>query len=60
MLKVFWNKHFPPGSILPVELKLSQLIRITRAIYKKVFTHRLARNYFLTIHYGKPTKVNNF
>ncbi|XZQ55973.1 MAG: hypothetical protein ACTTNT_01880 [Arsenophonus sp.] len=38
MLKVFWNKHFPPGSILPVELKLSQLIRITRAIYKK-FLH---------------------
>jgi GntR family negative regulator for fad regulon and positive regulator of fabA len=48
-----------PGSILPAERELSELIGVTRTTLREVL-QRLARDGWLTIQHGKPTKVNNF
>ncbi len=50
---------FPPGSILPAERELSELIGVTRTTLREVL-QRLARDGWLTIQHGKPTKVNQF
>ncbi|GAA5213050.1 fatty acid metabolism transcriptional regulator FadR [Corallincola platygyrae] len=54
-----WNNRFPPGSILPAERELSELIGVTRTTLREVL-QRLARDGWLTIQHGKPTRVNNF
>ena len=54
-----WNNRFPPGSILPAERELSELIGVTRTTLREVL-QRLARDGWLTIQHGKPTKVNNY
>lgn len=54
-----WNGKFAPGSILPAERELSELIGVTRTTLREVL-QRLARDGWLTIKHGKPTKVNNF
>lgn len=59
IVESIWNKHFPPGSILPAERELSELIGVTRTTLREVL-QRLARDGWLTIQHGKPTKVNNF
>src|SRR5690606_41084118 len=53
-----WNGKFAPGSILPAERELSELIGVTRTTLREVL-QRLARDGWLTIQHGKPTKVNN-
>ncbi|MDF4533629.1 fatty acid metabolism transcriptional regulator FadR, partial [Vibrio parahaemolyticus] len=53
------NGRFPPGSILPAERELSELIGVTRTTLREVL-QRLARDGWLTIQHGKPTKVNQF
>ncbi len=47
------------GTILPAERELSELIGVTRTTLREVL-QRLARDGWLTIQHGKPTKVNNF
>lgn len=59
IVKSIWNGGFPPGSILPAERELSELIGVTRTTLREVL-QRLARDGWLTIKHGKPTKVNNF
>lgn len=59
IVESIWNNHFPPGSILPAERELSELIGVTRTTLREVL-QRLARDGWLTIQHGKPTKVNNF
>jgi GntR family negative regulator for fad regulon and positive regulator of fabA len=54
-----WNGRFAPGSILPAERELSELIGVTRTTLREVL-QRLARDGWLTIQHGKPTKVNQF
>lgn len=54
-----WNGKFAPGSILPAERELSELIGVTRTTLREVL-QRLSRDGWLTIKHGKPTKVNNF
>jgi GntR family negative regulator for fad regulon and positive regulator of fabA len=54
-----WSGRFPPGTILPAERELSELIGVTRTTLREVL-QRLARDGWLTIKHGKPTKVNNF
>ena len=54
-----WNNRFPPGSILPAERELSELIGVTRTTLREVL-QRLARDGWLTIQHGKPTKVNDY
>ncbi|AWB67575.1 fatty acid metabolism transcriptional regulator FadR [Saccharobesus litoralis] len=59
LVESIWNGKFPPGSILPAERELSELIGVTRTTLREVL-QRLARDGWLTIQHGKPTKVNNF
>ncbi|MBA3988373.1 fatty acid metabolism transcriptional regulator FadR [Aliidiomarina maris] len=59
IVKSIWNGHFAPGSILPAERELSELIGVTRTTLREVL-QRLARDGWLTIQHGKPTRVNNF
>ncbi|WP_039056575.1 fatty acid metabolism transcriptional regulator FadR [Enterobacter sp. Bisph1] len=59
IIESIWNSRFPPGSILPAERELSELIGVTRTTLREVL-QRLARDGWLTIQHGKPTKVNNF
>ncbi len=59
IIESIWNNRFPPGSILPAERELSELIGVTRTTLREVL-QRLARDGWLTIRHGKPTQVNNF
>ncbi|RUO78737.1 fatty acid metabolism transcriptional regulator FadR [Idiomarina tyrosinivorans] len=59
IVKSIWSGHFAPGSILPAERELSELIGVTRTTLREVL-QRLARDGWLTIQHGKPTRVNNF
>ncbi len=59
IVESIWNGGFPPGSILPAERELSELIGVTRTTLREVL-QRLSRDGWLTIQHGKPTKVNNF
>lgn len=59
IIESIWNGRFPPGSILPAERELSELIGVTRTTLREVL-QRLARDGWLTIQHGKPTKVNQF
>jgi len=59
IVESIWNGGFPPGSILPAERELSELIGVTRTTLREVL-QRLARDGWLTIQHGKPTKVNDF
>ncbi len=59
LIESIWNGRFPPGSILPAERELSELIGVTRTTLREVL-QRLARDGWLTIQHGKPTKVNQF
>lgn len=58
LIKSIWNNRFPPGSILPAERELSDLIGVTRTTLREVL-QRLARDGWLKIQHGKPTRVNN-
>ncbi len=59
IVESIWNGKFAPGSILPAERELSELIGVTRTTLREVL-QRLARDGWLTIQHGKPTRVNNF
>ncbi|MFT4926807.1 MAG: GntR family negative regulator for fad regulon and positive regulator of fabA [Phenylobacterium sp.] len=54
-----WNGKFAPGTILPAERELSELIGVTRTTLREVL-QRLSRDGWLTIKHGKPTKVNDY
>lgn len=58
LIESIWNCRFPPGSILPAERELSELIGVTRTTLREVL-QRLARDGWLTIQHGKPTRVND-
>ena len=59
IVESIWSGRFPPGTILPAERELSELIGVTRTTLREVL-QRLSRDGWLTIKHGKPTKVNNF
>lgn len=59
IVESIWSGRFPPGTILPAERELSELIGVTRTTLREVL-QRLARDGWLTIQHGKPTKVNDF
>ncbi|MGF1765502.1 fatty acid metabolism transcriptional regulator FadR [Aliivibrio kagoshimensis] len=59
IIESIWNGRFAPGSILPAERELSELIGVTRTTLREVL-QRLARDGWLTIQHGKPTKVNDY
>ena len=59
IVESIWKNHFPPGSLLPAERELSELIGVTRTTLREVL-QRLSRDGWLTIQHGKPTKVNDY
>lgn len=59
IVESIWSGRFPPGTILPAERELSELIGVTRTTLREVL-QRLARDGWLTIQHGKPTRINNF
>lgn len=59
IIESIWNDHFPQGSILPAERELSELIGVTRTTLREVL-QRLARDGWLTIQHGKPTRINDY
>lgn len=58
ILDSIWNGKFAAGTILPAERELSEQIGVTRTTLREVL-QRLARDGWLDIQHGKPTKVNN-
>ena len=58
LVKSIWNNHYPAGSDLPAERELADIIGVTRTTLREVL-QRLARDGWLTIQHGKPTRVNN-
>jgi len=59
IVESIWNNHFPPGSLLPAERELSELIGVTRTTLREVL-QRLSRDGWITIQHGKPTRVNDY
>ncbi|MGQ0287091.1 fatty acid metabolism transcriptional regulator FadR [Pasteurellaceae bacterium 22721_9_1] len=57
IVQCIWNNHFPAGSDLPAERELADKIGVTRTTLREVL-QRLAREGWLNIQHGKPTKVN--
>ncbi|OOF63751.1 fatty acid metabolism transcriptional regulator FadR [Rodentibacter sp. Ppn85] len=58
IVKSIWSNVFPAGKNLPSERDLADKIGVTRTTLREVL-QRLARDGWLTIQHGKPTKVNN-
>lgn len=58
IVKSIWNDHYPAGSDLPAERELADIIGVTRTTLREVL-QRLARDGWLTIQHGKPTRINN-
>lgn len=58
IVRSIWNNHFPAGTDLPAERELADRIGVTRTTLREVL-QRLARDGWLHIQHGKPTKVNN-
>ncbi|OOF67739.1 fatty acid metabolism regulator [Rodentibacter caecimuris] len=58
IVKSIWGNRFPAGTDLPSERDLAEKIGVTRTTLREVL-QRLARDGWLTIQHGKPTKVNN-
>ncbi|TCP96829.1 GntR family transcriptional regulator [Cricetibacter osteomyelitidis] len=58
LVKSIWNHIFPPGTALPAERDLAEKIGVTRTTLREVL-QRLARDGWLTIQHGKPTRVND-
>lgn len=58
IVKSIWNNYFPAGSDLPAERELAERIGVTRTTLREVL-QRLAREGWLSIQHGKPTRVND-
>lgn len=58
IVKSIYSNYFPAGSDLPAERELADKIGVTRTTLREVL-QRLARDGWLNIQHGKPTKVND-
>jgi GntR family negative regulator for fad regulon and positive regulator of fabA len=59
LLQAILDGEFPPGSTLPGERELSGQLGITRPTLRQVL-HQLARDGWLDIQHGKPTRVRDY
>jgi GntR family negative regulator for fad regulon and positive regulator of fabA len=53
------NGDYPPGTNLPAERELAVILGVTRPTLRETL-QRLARDGWLTIQQGKPTRVNDY
>lgn len=58
IVKSIWFKNFPAGTDLMAERELAEIIGVTRTTLREVL-QRLARDGWLKIQHGKPTRVND-
>lgn len=58
IVKSIWHKNFLAGSDLMAERELAEVIGVTRTTLREVL-QRLARDGWLKIQHGKPTRVND-
>nr|WP_041771439.1 fatty acid metabolism transcriptional regulator FadR [Psychromonas sp. CNPT3] len=59
LIESIWNGSIAVNSVLPAERLLADKIGVTRTTLREVL-QRLAKDGWITIHHGKPTKVNDF
>jgi GntR family negative regulator for fad regulon and positive regulator of fabA len=59
LLTAILNGEFPPGTALPGERKLADMIGVTRPTLRETL-QRMAREGWLTIRHGKPTLVRDY
>jgi GntR family negative regulator for fad regulon and positive regulator of fabA len=59
LIEAFLEGGFPVGSTLPGERELAEQLGITRPTLREAL-QRLARDGWITIQQGKPTRVNDF
>jgi GntR family negative regulator for fad regulon and positive regulator of fabA len=59
LIDAILDEHFPPGSYLPAERELAQQLGVTRPTLREAL-QRLARDGWLEIRQGKPTRVKNY
>ena len=59
LLQLILNDEFPPNSILPAERTLAEQLGVTRPTLREAL-QRLARDGWLDIQQGKPTRVRNY
>ncbi|WP_094751916.1 fatty acid metabolism transcriptional regulator FadR [Psychromonas sp. CD1] len=59
LIESIWNGSIAINSVLPAERLLADKIGVTRTTLREVL-QRLAKDGWITIHHGKPTKVNDF
>jgi GntR family negative regulator for fad regulon and positive regulator of fabA len=59
LIESIWNGSIAIDSELPAERLLADKIGVTRTTLREVL-QRLAKDGWITIRHGKPTKVNNF
>ena len=58
IVRSIWNNKFPAGTDLPAEREFADKIGVTRTTLREVL-QRLARDGWLHIQHGKPTRVND-
>lgn len=58
IVKSIWFKNFPAGTDLMAERELAEIIGVTRTTLREVL-QCLARDGWLKIQHGRPTKVND-
>ncbi|GAB6096869.1 fatty acid metabolism transcriptional regulator FadR [Desulfatiferula olefinivorans] len=59
LLTAILNGEFPPGTALPGERKLADMIGVTRPTLRETL-QKMAREGWLTIRHGKPTLVRDY
>jgi GntR family negative regulator for fad regulon and positive regulator of fabA len=59
LIEAFLQAEFPVGSTLPGERELASQLGVTRPTLREAL-QRLARDGWITIQQGKPTRVNDF
>ena len=59
LIESIWNGTIAINSELPAERILAEKIGVTRTTLREVL-QRLSKDGWITIHHGKPTKVNDF
>ncbi|WP_299027024.1 fatty acid metabolism transcriptional regulator FadR [uncultured Thermanaerothrix sp.] len=59
LIEAILNGTFPPGSTLPNERDLATRLGITRPTLREAL-QRLARDGWVEIHHGKPTRVRDY
>ncbi len=59
LIESIWNGTIPVNSSLPAERVLADKVGVTRTTLREVL-QRLSKEGWVSIHHGKPTRVNDF